>query len=67
MPKGWPTDPSFRAFKAPANGFLKADCSELVFKSVFLDQAGSTFSKKNEKRMKQNKNARKNACCSLDF
>ena len=56
MPKRWPTDPSFGAFKAPQSGFLKADCSELVFKNVLLAAAGSTFLQKYENKLHQSKN-----------
>ena len=67
MPKRWPTDPSFRAFKAPKSGFLKADCSELVFKNVFLAAAGSTSLQKIENKMHPSKKNIENASRKLHF
>ena len=65
MPKRWPTDPSFRAFKAPKSGLLKAGYSELVFKNVLLAAAGSTFLQKYENKMYQSKKNNENASRKL--
>ena len=54
MPKRWPTDPSFRAFKAPKSAFLKADCSGVGFQKC-ASEAGSTFLQKYENKMHQSK------------
>ena len=62
-----PNECSIETFNAPKSTILKADCSKLVLKNVLLAATGSTFLKKIEKIMKQNKNASKNACCSLNF
>ena len=63
--KRWPNDPSFKAFKAPTSVFLKADCSESVFKNVLLAAAGSTFLQKYENKMHQSKKNIKNASRKL--
>ena len=58
MPKRWPTDPSFRAFKGEKGGLLKADRSELVFKDVLSAAAGSTFLQHYENKMHQSEKYR---------
>ena len=43
VPKRWPNEFAFEAFNASKSGFLKADCSKLVFKNVLPARAGSIF------------------------
>ena len=55
MPKRWLNECSFEAFNAAKSEFLKADCSELVFKNVLPAAAGSTFLQNDENEMHQSK------------
>ena len=56
---------------APKSGsklpFLKALCWESFFKNVLPTEGGEHIFEKRWEKLKQNRNASKNACCSLHF